>query len=233
MFANLVTVEEFYRLGTDKAKRLVSEDDAAAALTAATHLVQMDLRSRHYDLSKVQLPKMFDGIMHGQTVSYGNRTSDYVISNGEARLVIDYKSSSPAVFTLEGSHDGVYWVDVYDPYTTDPDKAVRITCTEAKRYSVAFSEQYTYYRYVLSEADSSVTYSAYLVDTVLDMLFIYRAVMVNLQSRLSDNDDMITAIYNEYRRMYSEYIAGMVVSYDSDGDGIPDVNSMSRNIAWR
>ena len=233
MFANYVTTEEFFRLGFDRNKRLVKEADAAAVLQAATHLVQQDLRNRRYDLTRLQIPRMFDGIASGVTVTYGDRTSTSIEVDGENRFVVDYRSSTPATFTLEGSYDNVTWNSVYDPYAAEADKAVRLLCNEQKRYSVSFSETYRYYRYVLTDVASSVTYAAYMVDTALDMLFVYRAVMTSLFSRLSDNDDMITAIYRESKSAYENLIAGLVMNYDSDGDGQIDTNVVVRRVAWR
>jgi hypothetical protein len=233
MFSNYVTTEEFYRLGTDRNKRIVKEDDAAAALAAATHQIMQDLRNRRYDLSRLQIPRMFDSIHRNQTVTYGDRTSGAIEVDGENRFVVDFQSTDPAVFTLEGSYDGITFTTVYNPYSQEDDKAVRLLCNERKRYSTAFSDAYRYYRYVLSDCASTVTYAAFMVDTALDMLFVYRAVMISLFSRLSDNDDVITAVYREAKQMYESLMSGLVLNYDMDGDGVPDKGVVMRRVAWQ
>lgn len=223
--AEFIRTCDVSRFGEDVPGRLGS------ALATATGRVATYLRRRGYESSLLYIPRMFDGIAYGATTTRTTSgASDAIQALGETRFVVDYRSEGAATFSLMGSTDGTNWKPVHD--TTGQE--VILTVTGTGHHTVTWSEQFSYYRYVI-ETGESVTFAAFLVDTSADAAIIYTAAQIILLPYIGDSGT-VTALYAECKALAESEIQNFAGAYDYDNSGTIEDGEQSysqRVYQWR
>lgn len=232
MFANHVRYEElvtFYDVtrwgGNDPASFLNSK------LNAAGVEVANDLRQRGIDLSRIYVPRMFDSLgSYAASSKTADYTSDELYALNEQRFVVDFRTDSvSASFALQGTNDGVTWMDVRD-ISGAP---VVMQCVEKAIYSKVFSTVFLRYRYILTTADA-VSYSPYLSDTAADPLVMHKAVMLLLAPYASSADTLVARLYQDASTAYYNGLEQLRINYSGSTDDAATVQDYKPQVyAWR
>ena len=200
-----------------------SDAELLTALSAAAYDVSEELRARGFLSMGVQPPRMFDALTdYAEITKAAAFTSDDIDARSEGRFVVVNASglSTAATFTLQGSHDATTWRNVMGMDGTP----LVLTVLEAGTYSSLFYEHYPHYRYVLSTSES-ITYSPYLVDSSIDSLIRYRAILTAFLP-YADSNTTLREICDYCQERYSVGFNKLLLDYqqDTDGDGEVDDN---------
>lgn len=225
MFACYVSPDEFY--AAYDVRQWIEPSETDTKLRNAAAIVANDLRSRGVDTSRLMPPTMLNSdTLYGESTETADKTFSAVTAVNVGRMVVEVTSGGPSVFTLEGSKDGTTYFSIRD-ISTGTEAA--LDCPGAGLYSFTFFEQYSYFKLSV-ETDDPVTFRAYLIDTSLDELIIFKTLETGLFLVL-DADDRAKDMYDRARVKYEELATSLKFRYDADGDGSDDGEySMQRRV---
>lgn len=213
-FACYVTDQEFY--AKYDIAHWIPHDTIQRRLRDAALEVADDLRSRDVNISRLMVPIMLTGGLYEVVTKTANwQSAEITGAYNASRFIVDVRDSSASSlsFGLRGSMDGATWVDVLDVQDGIP---LSIVPPGIGLYSVRFFEKYERYRMSVT-TDASVSFTAYLVDSSVDNLIIWKAIQ-NGMYPLLDKDTRSVDLYDTARSEYNDAIANMRADIDEDGD---------------
>jgi hypothetical protein len=204
--------------------RFVKGTQLQSAINSAIWILSRELRNRDYDLTRLYIPNMFDSLDVFKTCVGLGGFSDSIIGNSEQRFCFDMKTDVQCSVTLYGSNDNSTFVQVSgisgEPFI--------LNVSGIGLHSAIFPETFKYYKYYLDSENAPVEYSAFLVDTSLDLLIIYRTIVNVLSPVLSDNSSIL-AIYKNFKELYEIELSNLNIPYDADESGIIEATETKAN----
>lgn len=227
MLTNYVSEEDVFRMYS--IRHFAEGGALAEKIPAAVYLLGQDLRRKGLDSTRVQPPLMFDGIgAYASTTATADVTSTAINGGNQSRFVFHVSGGSGSV-VLYGSQDGTTWHVVRNLIGTP----MEFMINESKIYTDLFFEKFRQYKYVFTWTDDC-TYSAYLVDSSVDMLIAAKAVMLLLTPALERENTTATEIYRVAQIDYDTGLARLVLDIDADGDGLAEsTDDAGTNLGYR
>lgn len=205
MLRNFSTATDLNRYIPEKDKYLwKGQTDFSDQITGAEQEVITDLKIKGYKPHKLMTP-----------LTVTTTETEDVVSAG--RLVVNCTVHSvDGVVTLLGCNtsDGTY-----ETVTT-------LSITATGETSVLFTKMYSYYK--ISNT-GTITFSAYLVETSYDLLFIYKTLEIISQNNYKDGAERWGELATWFNEKYQRLISTMPVYEDTDTDGEVTDEYMQKN----
>lgn len=219
MFKNYISYTEFLEYFPQSTK-IETTNNIAVALNNASVIVSNDLRKMDIDVSRVYVPKMFDGDVRNAQITKTDYESAGIALGNEKRLVVDVSNVTSATFYLDGSNDNTNW----NRFEEIDGTQFTLPVTDIGLHSKLFVDAYSYIRYGIS---GEATYSIYIVDTAFDLLIMYKTLELISMGKLG-YDGAAEVLYEQSKSIYNSMINNIRFDYDVNNDG--SVDTLDKNV---
>lgn len=154
-----------------------------------------------------------------KTVAFTGTTS--AVDNVERlRLNISVTAiTGNAFFTFQGTNDEVTYYDLFN-----------LTISKKGLYHYLLTEVYESYRLNLISIGTTITYSAYMNETIYDLLHLYKTRYMIYRSLMATQGDIWQGKFEQYLAMYTDLLNTGRFIYDSDDDESIDTDEANQDI---
>ncbi|MCC6865760.1 MAG: hypothetical protein IT280_06320 [Ignavibacteria bacterium] len=216
-----ITDEDIKSFVPELSRMLWSEEtDFTPQKIQALEIIKTELRSMGYLPAEI-MPRLY--IRYSGTTETTNHITQPTNTDLAARLrfVLDvkqYTAGGEKIFTLQGSNDKQTWFDI------DSRKA-----ESAGVITFLITSSYLYYRLNNVITGGEIDYEAFLCDTGIERLLIYKWLELILLDRISEERDQYHLKMEYFRKEYEGLMEKMRIWKDFNQDGKLSKNEFNRS----
>lgn len=189
-------------------------EDLTAYRNAAVTSVFADLNKKSED-SRYIMPELV--LRSAGTSSSSSETGTAILETiNRNRIVITvsvFTGGSDKVISLYGSKDNSTF-ELIENYTI----------TETGLYTYTFDYVYNYYRVDMTQADGTINFKCFLVESVFDNMFAYK--WLELIFANQRKEEIYLNISQSYRKLYELLLQTTFICQDKNLDGYPEINGL-------
>jgi hypothetical protein len=189
---------------------------------AFTELIE-DVRNRNFNIRKLCKRLSLESSVTKTAVFTGTKSSEDLLQRLRVCIEATSKDDGTIIYDIQGTND-----DSDETYTTI--KSIEVF--NAGKTTSTLDQCYKFYRLNITDLGTSttVTYSAYLVETSFERLHLYKTLEYIYGSLIALDQDTYTAKRDYYRAEYLDLLNSTNFAYDEDDDGeIEDIEKNRNN----
>ena len=227
MIESRITSEDIYKWQSQLIDLIPeTQDDWSEQIDEAFKEVVSDIRDMGWNIRKLCKRYSLQTSVT-KTDAYNGVITSTEDNLQRLRIVIDVTAfDSSAEFLLQGTDDdGTIWETAIES----------IQITEVGEKTVLFTRAYKKYRLILASVVSTITYSAFLIETTFERLHVYKSLEIIYRALNNVQNDVYKEKQQEYMQMYNDRINIIQFAYDEDDDETVsdlEIEDDSQQVTW-